>query len=405
MKRVSSAAFLAITSIGACVPTPNEPPGSSLQNALDANRTKWEATGPDSYTYRFANACECLPETTGPILIVVEDGQVTSVLRPEDAAGLPSVYTGPRPTIPHLFDTVQAAIEMAAPSIVVTYDEQWGYPTQIYIDWDTVTADEETSHTAGELVSSSSRTELDANRSRWTSHRITFYEYEFQNSCFCGPEVTQPTILSVENGEVVALRNADTGATLEPRENGSYPTIEELFDTVLAGLEGADSVVAEYDEERGFPTSIYVDWNAGTADEETSYSAKNLVILFQAELDANRTKWSAAAIDTYEYHFGNFCLCPPTIVGPTIIAVEGGRVTQLRSADGVPFEPQEDVRYPTIEDLFDDVQSAIDRGLGMDSLSVRYDDQWGFPSELFVDWVAELADEETSYSASNLTIP
>jgi hypothetical protein len=33
----------------------------------------------------------------------------------------------------------------------------------------------------------------------------------------------------------------------------------------------------EYEEEFGFPTEIYIDWDAGVADEETIYTAEDLV--------------------------------------------------------------------------------------------------------------------------------
>ena len=126
--------------------------GDPQQVELDLARAKWESQGIDTYEYRFSNACECLPETSGPIIITVVNDEVTATRRPEDAAGLPPRDGGPAPTIPELFETVQSAIHEGADSITVEYDEEFGFPTQLYIDWDAGLADEETIYTAGELV-------------------------------------------------------------------------------------------------------------------------------------------------------------------------------------------------------------------------------------------------------------
>ena len=126
--------------------------GAGLQQTqLDAAKAKWEAQGVDTYEYRFSNSCECLPATSGPIIITVFDGEVTSIRRPTDASGFPPRDGGPTPTIPELFETVQSAIEEGADAITVEYDAEAGFPTDIFIDWDSDLADEETSYTAREL--------------------------------------------------------------------------------------------------------------------------------------------------------------------------------------------------------------------------------------------------------------
>lgn len=118
---------------------------------LDAAKAKWEAEGGETYEYRFSNACECLPATSGPIIITVIDDEVTDVRRPIDAADLPPRDGGPTPTISELFETIQSAIDEEADSITVVYDEEFGYPTEITIDWDSELADEETLYEASDL--------------------------------------------------------------------------------------------------------------------------------------------------------------------------------------------------------------------------------------------------------------
>jgi hypothetical protein len=69
------------------------------------------------------------------------------------------------------------------------------------------------------------------------------------------------------------------------------------------------------------------------------------------------------------------------------------------------FVPQGNFRYPTIDELFDTIQSALDAGVGEDQFSVRYDEAWGYPTDIYVDLAIGIADEETSYYASNLFVP
>lgn len=126
--------------------------GDPQQAELDAALARWESQGIETYEYRFNNACLCTVETSGPIIITVTDGEVTAVRRPDDAADLPPYDGGPTPTIPELFETVQSALDEGADSITVEYDEEFGFPTQLYIDWEALVADEETSYSAGELV-------------------------------------------------------------------------------------------------------------------------------------------------------------------------------------------------------------------------------------------------------------
>ena len=148
MRIASAALLLGMLGIGGCgFVSPDLP----QQSELDAARARWESLGIDSYEYRFENSCMCPPESTGPIIITVTGGEVADIRRPDDAAGLPPPDGRVTPTIPELFDAVQSAIDEGADSISVQYDEEAGFPTQLYIDWDAGVADEETSYLARDL--------------------------------------------------------------------------------------------------------------------------------------------------------------------------------------------------------------------------------------------------------------
>ncbi|MDZ7674582.1 MAG: DUF6174 domain-containing protein [Acidimicrobiales bacterium] len=111
----------------------------------------------------------------------------------------------------------------------------------------------------------------------------------------------------------------------------------------------------------------------------------------QAELDAAQDRWREAGIDDYELEWSVQCFCPLTSYVDTI---EDGEVVDHRPApenDGV-----EDPGPKTMEDIFGEVQAAIDSE--PDSLSVEYDPDTGAVDGYFVDPDERAADEEYGLS-------
>ena len=116
----------------------------------------------------------------------------------------------------------------------------------------------------------------------------------------------------------------------------------------------------------------------------------------QAELDANRLLWTTAGITDYDYRFQRFCFCAPGFATPGIVSVRDGIIVSVAEVgDGEPLDP---VDYLTLDELFDEIQSAID--LPADTIDVTYDGQLGFPSSIGIDFILEAADDERSYAAS-----
>lgn len=116
-------------------------------------------------------------------------------------------------------------------------------------------------------------------------------------------------------------------------------------------------------------------------------------------------RWHNQDITAYRFRFARSCFCAPSHLSATV-AVRGDTVFAVESvrANGTPIE-ETDHRFDlnttqSIEQLFDLI-SAAERGT-IDSVSVTYDDQLGFPSELFVDPLRAMADEEITYYASDV---
>lgn len=103
--------------------------------------------------------------------------------------------------------------------------------------------------------------------------------YTAQNSCFCPPDYTRPMNITEQNGRIIDATYADTGEAVPSYIRDGLLTMNERFDQLEeAYLSGADRVDVSYDPSLGYPSSVYVDQSFMMADEELSYTIKDLAI-------------------------------------------------------------------------------------------------------------------------------
>ena len=116
-------------------------PGS-LQADLLRHQGRWERSRVANYVYTGAWNCFCPREYTANAEVTVRGGAVVSV-----ASADPAVPNIPDPerfvSIKALFAVLQSAIDENAARIDVTYNAQFGYPEQFFIDYHEMMADEE----------------------------------------------------------------------------------------------------------------------------------------------------------------------------------------------------------------------------------------------------------------------
>lgn len=104
-----------------------------------------------------------------------------------------------------------------------------------------------------------------------------FIGYTTQQSCFCPSEFNRPMNITESGGEITSATYADTNETVPDNIRQSLQTIDQRFEQLQSAYEnGADSVNVEYDEQFGFPTSVFIDHSQMIADEEVSYTITNL---------------------------------------------------------------------------------------------------------------------------------
>lgn len=121
----------------------------------------------------------------------------------------------------------------------------------------------------------------------------------------------------------------------------------------------------------------------------------------RTDLERGRAKWEAAAIEDYAYDYQRLCFCPPQLIRPVHIQVENGQVTSgVFLDDGESVAPADLELYPTIDDLFAQLQDAIQAEA--DSIAASYHPELGYPTEAFIDFDRQTIDEEQGFTAGNL---
>lgn len=119
--------------------------GFSPTGSFAASWARWNRLRPAQYTYDFRRGCFCGGEWVQPVRITVSNAQVVSVATLPDLNPIPPEQVNQfyRVTLDSVFAIVRHAIDDGADSVAAQYDPQWGYPTNVWIDYLTNAADEE----------------------------------------------------------------------------------------------------------------------------------------------------------------------------------------------------------------------------------------------------------------------
>jgi len=123
-----------------------------------------------------------------------------------------------------------------------------------------------------------------------------------------------------------------------------------------------------------------------------------------SELQKNREKWEAQIIDHYRYTVVVTCFC--MFAGAEVTyEVQNGQVVnqtiqphpdrQIDPAEIVSFYEQ----YNTLDKVFDFVEQVNKEA---DEVTLEYDSNYSFPTEISVDYIKEAIDDEIYISISNL---
>ncbi len=120
----------------------------------------------------------------------------------------------------------------------------------------------------------------------------------------------------------------------------------------------------------------------------------------QAELLRAQSRWERSGITRYQYTAAWQCFCLPNYIADVTVDVQDDNVLSITFVDIIGNVPDPE-RYGTIDAFFARIQDAIDRNAA--SIAAEYDPQFGYPTNVFIDYEAMMADEEQGFMVRALT--
>jgi len=119
-------------------------------------------------------------------------------------------------------------------------------------------------------------------------------------------------------------------------------------------------------------------------------------VLGDEALDANRQKWEAANVSSYELRYQKVCECHREMPSDTIVTVDRGEIVGVRFdredfLDEVLVPPERYEWFRTIDDLFALVAGALEREA---VVRVSYEPELGYPAQIYIDYVQDMVGEE-----------
>lgn len=116
----------------------------------------------------------------------------------------------------------------------------------------------------------------------------------------------------------------------------------------------------------------------------------------------NLAKWQAAAIDHYEVLYDGLCFCFPQ--PDATILVRDGEIVSVRNPNtGEEIENpplDQPFGFNSVEGVFNIIADAITRHAT--TIDVEYHAELGYPTQVYIDYVYEIADEEVGMRLTDL---
>lgn len=132
-------------------------------------------------------------------------------------------------------------------------------------------------------------------------------------------------------------------------------------------------------------------YGCGTAPFELTLSA----------LENQRARWEDSGVVDYRFDYRERCVCGQSAMRRATIEVRGGQVASV-SDTGAPPGTEAITAFPTIDDLFDRIEEAIRDEAA--ALSVSYDPDLGYPTEIIIDFDYGAEQDEVTIDASGLIV-
>jgi hypothetical protein len=128
----------------------------------------------------------------------------------------------------------------------------------------------------GSSANDQAQADLDAARADW-GDGLHDYSFRWQRSCECLLEATRPIFITVALDVITVATYFDTeGGVVPASVLANLETIDGVFDRIQEAIDrDAHEIVVEYSPNLGHPTTVAIDYDENTADEELSLALSN----------------------------------------------------------------------------------------------------------------------------------
>ena len=117
-------------------------------------------------------------------------------------------------------------------------------------------------------------------------------------------------------------------------------------------------------------------------------------------LDDAKARWALLAVDDYEIVIERVCFCGD-VTPVRVTVVDGNVIGRVYLDSGEPVPSERASFYPSVPGLFEILEDANRRGA---SINVSFDQQYGFPTSAFIDYVKNAIDDELSIRTSGFDL-
>ena len=131
----------------------------------------------------------------------------------------------------------------------------------------------------------------------------------------------------------------------------------------------------------------------------------------KSELELAREKWQNANISHYQFKLFLGCFCVFSEDMPLNIEVKDGQVVAMKYQSGKEVDAnlvEYFQRFATIDKLFNEIENGFKvegnvdtAGDKAEEVKVTYDETYGFPSQINIDFIKDAVDDELSLQISD----
>ena len=122
----------------------------------------------------------------------------------------------------------------------------------------------------------------------------------------------------------------------------------------------------------------------------------------QTEIERNLEKWRDANVSHYRYQLNISCFCAFRGDMPLVIEVMDGKVVSMEYESGKEIDPANRElfdKFATIDRIFKEVEAGL--AGAADEVKVTYDETYGYPVDITIDYMKEATDDELYLTVSN----